>query len=1299
MKFLKKYFFLLLIVCVNFANDQLQAQIYPVQISAQLVPPYSGYLPDYADPTSEKLKVILQFNDFSQAQYNIKLRFEIKGNGFTISTKTFYNPPAITLLPGQPLLLSGADLAPYLNSNNLDFVGINQSQYQQRMALPEGYYSICIKAYDYYNTNPIQISNEACAQAWFTLSDPPYLNLPICNTAITPLTPQNILFQWTPVNMASPNSAFNTEYVFELFECRPDSNANPNQVVLSTAPIYSTTTQQTFFNYGIAEPPLNMYMKYIWRVRAKDITGRDLFKNNGYSQICTFTNGTIKNVFGNTLGLTLTARAINHRNGECTFTKQSVYSNYLLQVRKQNTNNWFNYPNTSGIERIPNLEPNSVYECRVRGEAGTLIGDWSNTEIFKTLGPPVYSCNDNTQPVNVATQPLPPSKAVVGLVIQSGQFEVITTQIQTTGQPGWYKGKGYALIFGALPVAVEWKNIYIDSEQRQQQGIIEAMTKGIDKWLNEWDVKEAENNATYVEGELDSVYVNGNQICYSLQGSATPICVPTPTGVNVVVIRDSEGNQWNIQLIPPPPKITGPTNYLNISDDQLDASDNLKVVFEGYGDQKFGFDKKEYAAFIDNYEVIKLANGKSYFVPNKSIGESATDEVIASYTLTGYTASQLSFKTKSGTSINATADGNKFKLNGIPANAECVYAWCDNKKIGKLNVISLKAISKKLVIVPVNNANTNLTASQLNNIYKQANVTWSITTTSNFTFNLGSDGLESADATLLSKYSSEMRALRDAYIKKDSAYDKQAYYLFVIPNFTDANLKGYMVRGRALGFIKAGATPKEIAHELAHGAFALEHTFPIAKRESTNNLLDYKDGYTLIKEQWMFMRENHYVTNWLDDEEVAALYGNPIKDYIKNLLGVTSDPCLDRAFERAIDAAIRGGSLFSLPIAGYTGIIEFGICYTEEDKVMSSSGPVKFANGFANELLVTIDVDAMASGLTDAAVQYIILKFNCLKNGINIQTLCKDCGNRNAIDEELKCFFGVSPQEIDLLVNEVNTYVKSNYDNPYHQGKAAAFILTSVIPVVGELKFANVAKVLTKLKSSTLYNKFTILGSKIQGKTASELIAYLKGVNSSTWLSKRTLFWDEWVNKCFPGRNWDNTVFKARGKDFSEFKASRPEIYDDMKLLNSNEIKLQECVESGSSFPSKFPIKSGDSFYKIVPKGQNISGQSMYYIDQAQLNTIKANPEVVEQILGLPLNSVNAEYDVFKITFKGTEGSVFKSPIASTEQYAKANPSFKYTTTGSGVQTLILDNGNATKWQKGTTPIESIKPNVLPKID
>lgn len=902
-------------------------------------------MPDYADPSAEKLKVILQFNDFSVAQYNLKLKFEIKGNGFTLSTKTFYNPAPITLLPGQPLLLNSIDLAPYLNSNNLDFIGINQNQYEQRMALPEGYYSICVRAYDYYNSSSIQVSNEACAQAWFTLSDPPFLNLPICSSVITPQTPQNVLFQWTPVNLGSPNSAMNTEYDFALWEVRPDSNANPNQIVLSTAPVFSTTTQQSYLNYGLTETPLNLYMKYVWRVRAKDNTGRDWFKNNGYSQICSFTYGNLTNVIGNSLNLTLNAQTINHRSGQCDWTKQSAFTNYLLQVRKQGTNAWFDYPNINGIERVSNLEPNTTYEARVRGEGNSITGNWSNIANFTTSGPPNYNCNDQTLPYNTSpAQPLPLNKAVTGLIIQSGQFEVMTTQIEPSGPPGWYKGKGYALVFGALPVAVKWNNIFIDVDNRQQQGVIEALTDGIDKWMSQWDISMAEQNATYVNGTIDTVFMNGNQVCYAMQGSSVPICVPTPTGTNVMIIRDGEGNQYAITFVPPPPKITGPTNYLNYSNDSLEASDNEIVFFTSSSGQNYGFDKKEYAAFIKNYEAIKLRSGKNYFVPNKSIGLSQTDEVQAQIQIAGYNANQLSFKTSSGSVLNhaTTNITNQVKITGIPSNASSIYAWYNNKKIGKLNIMSLKAITKKVVLVPVNNSNVSVTAAQLNEVFKQANVTWSVTTAANFTFNLGNDGLEAADAKLMSKYSTEMRALRDAFKNFDTLYDKEAYYLFIVPSFSDQNLKGYMVRGRAVGFVSADASTKGISHELAHGAFALEHTFPAIEKGTSNNLMDYMTGLQLNKEQWMFITFGNADLNWFDSEEDASYYYLLLKE--NSALGVFN-------WINKVKLAYKNNTVITIPsntyligkvTNAYLGGAQYdSICVYVKDRISEESAAVK----------------------------------------------------------------------------------------------------------------------------------------------------------------------------------------------------------------------------------------------------------------------------------------------------------------------------------------------------------------------
>jgi len=873
----RKIYLLPLVLALSFCagiENNLSAQIYPVQLTAQLIPPYNGYLLDYADPSSEKLKFIFQFNDFTVPQYNIRLRLEIQGNGFSISTKQIFNPPPIIVQPGIPYVFSGSDLAPYLNSKNLDFVGINQYQYDKGKTLPEGHYSICVKAYDYYLSNT-QVSNESCAQAWFTLSDPPFLNMPFCNSIVTPLTPQNIVFQWTPMNMGSPNSAFNTEYDFELWEMRPDSTVDPNQLVLSTSPIYKTTTHQQILNYGIVEPPLNLYMKYAWRVRARDINGYDLFKNKGYSQVCTFSYGSAGKILENAYALNLSAQGITHRLGKCFWTYQNVFTSYLLQVRKKGTTNWFDYRTTFNTEKIPNLEPATTYEARVRGEGKDIpIGSWSSLATFTTLNDPIYACNDQTLPIDpLQAKPLPANLAIPGLIIQTGQFEVFATEIFPTGSPGWYGGKGYARVLGAFPLAVQWKNIYIDDNNRHQQGLIEALTRGIDYWTQQWDLQKAEENAAYVSGVIDTTYINGNQVCVVLQGSLTPQCFPFPPDENVLVIRDENGNQYTITTNPPPAKIEGPTNYITPSTDNLDANDSTMVTFSASANQNFGFDKKEYVAYTLNYEAIKLNNGKYYFVPYKSVGESKADEVVADIQIKNFSPTLLSFKTKSGAvAASQSTSNNQYKVT-VPDNAECIYAWYGSKKIGKLNVISLKPLVKNVVLVPVNGANTNYTNTQIeiNKIFQQANVSWTLKTASSFTFDLGSDGLEAANTTLMSKYSKEMRALRDAFRNKDTAYDKNAYYIFVVPQFNDPAIQGYMVRGRAVGFVSASATSTDFAHELAHGAFGLEHTFPKIEKSTSTNLMDYSGKNILTYVQWAAIQLGKFVFNWLDGEEDGAI--------------------------------------------------------------------------------------------------------------------------------------------------------------------------------------------------------------------------------------------------------------------------------------------------------------------------------------------------------------------------------------------------------------------------------------------
>jgi len=145
---------------------------------------------------------------------------------------------------------------------------------------------------------------------------------------------------------------------------------------------------------------------------------------------------------------------------------------------------------------------------------------------------------------------------------------------------------------------------------------------------------------------------------------------------------------------------------------------------------------------------------------------------------------------------------------------------------------------------------------------------------------------------------------------------------------------------------------------------------------------------------------------------------------------------------------------------------------------------------------------------------------------------------------------------------------------------------------------------------------------------------------------------------------------------------------------------LPGIINSGSTDPVKVIVNQGDKFYKIVPvaKGNNINGSSPYYLSEAEYNWVKANPLHLEEKLGLPLSSVNAEYDVFTITSKTNNNILFQSTVAPTKQFANSTPNIIYNTTGGKTQSLIINNGKSNLWEKSVTSIETFKPNNLPLI-
>ncbi|MCW5908977.1 MAG: carboxypeptidase-like regulatory domain-containing protein [Chitinophagales bacterium] len=286
---MKKLYLLLACLTCCFFLPLLNAQN-NVLVNVQVLPPYSPYLSTYVDQPN-KLVVTLQ-NLTTQTQ-NIKLWVRIAGdNGVSGTTTQGFKPASpIVLNAGQfkQIDFSSNETRSYFDANNVTLTGITKAQLIQNQALPEGNYTICVRALDYNTGAPVSLDQPSGCSAPFSLFyiDPPVAIQPVCNSEVTSSTPQNVLFMWTPPATAPGG----IQYEFTLKEM-PASMPNPFDVIKNSAfpVLYSTTlTSTTTLVYTNALPQLTAGKKYVWRVKVKDPQNKVQFKNQGFSDVCVFT--------------------------------------------------------------------------------------------------------------------------------------------------------------------------------------------------------------------------------------------------------------------------------------------------------------------------------------------------------------------------------------------------------------------------------------------------------------------------------------------------------------------------------------------------------------------------------------------------------------------------------------------------------------------------------------------------------------------------------------------------------------------------------------------------------------------------------------------------------------------------------------------------------------------------------------------------------------------------------------------------------------------------------------------------
>ncbi|MBC6111944.1 fibronectin type III domain-containing protein [Pedobacter fastidiosus] len=920
--------FLLFFCFSAFSLTSSAQQISPILANTQVNPPYSSYLSDYSSPGSTKLQVNLFLKDLTKTNYPCRLRIKIEGFGITIQSKNDFNAPALFLNGGELSVITGADLEPYFNPQNLVFQGLNQTEFTKNGGkLPEGIYRFTVEVIDYYRKS--LVSNSALSVVSIFLAYPPIINQPFNLSKVAALDPQNVVFQWTPRSTGSINAAYNIAYKFRLAEIIP-ADRDPNDAIRTSRPLYETFTDQTVLVYGLTEPNLIPGNSYAVQVQAVEADGKDLFINNGNSEVVKFTYG---DKCASPINILAELSGLN--SIKVSWNALPLQQAFTIRYRESNnpTAQWFEQEVYTPSYLIQGLRSSTQYEFQIKAQCIYGYGDYSELQTFKVpdeaLTQGDFVCGKvEDLPAVEQGDPLP--VLVKSMVFFAGKFPVVVTE--ASGANGNFSGTGTVGVpfLNALSFKVEFKDIRISTALKLTNGKVsfsrQTLEQSIDQVIANIAVKPD------ASGNVEAISANGlptivdaavnwpgalptyDAIAKTVKFTAsvdgqTPkeITIKLKEGQPPFVFQDKNNETFSVDKngtvthlgkIPTSELLAGGSSTSLVINTEK-ASVKFLAPNQKYGLDTYQKDFGTNSNYAAGYQAL-TDNGKGkpkYFVSRKSIESHQPDEVQAIITTTDKTilANKLEFKTGSGEKLSSTLKDSIYTINLIGAladNDKEIYAYhpdvaTGGANIGKLNISAFNKISKKVILVPVNGAGASINATSihgaLNKIYEQAVVEWDVKIADNFdSKNIDFDHLETANSNIISAYTNGQKALVNAY-RENHKLESGTYYVFLVKNLSDGSA-GYMVRGGQVGFVALtpaisegeGAIGRTIAHELGHGAFMLQHTWadPGLKEKSTKNLMDYAGGTELWYSQWKYMRNPDLIFRPFEGDDEGAYLKN-----------------------------------------------------------------------------------------------------------------------------------------------------------------------------------------------------------------------------------------------------------------------------------------------------------------------------------------------------------------------------------------------------------------------------------------
>ena len=267
---------------------------FPLDVQIAIAPPYPIRLSEFTDINSQ---IFVDVINNSTETYEIVFIGSLSNEdrGIRIETDPNSLPKSCIIIEPGFTRLMGSDLVDLFNPDYLKVTGVTIDRIRGDEALPEGQYTICLRAFDCIipgkALSPPPDFSLGCSGFEVAYVDPPQITFPECGSIIKS-DQSAITFNWI---FTPPASGYGeTRFKLRIVEIDP-AGRNPFDVMKSATSPYLFESEELYSNsfnlYPDADILLEEGISYAFSVIAFDPTDEIQFRDIGESEVCYFTYG------------------------------------------------------------------------------------------------------------------------------------------------------------------------------------------------------------------------------------------------------------------------------------------------------------------------------------------------------------------------------------------------------------------------------------------------------------------------------------------------------------------------------------------------------------------------------------------------------------------------------------------------------------------------------------------------------------------------------------------------------------------------------------------------------------------------------------------------------------------------------------------------------------------------------------------------------------------------------------------------------------------------------------------------